>query len=63
MRHRGQVADFVLNVFGDWTFSVSGDSEQPLGRGAAINAVSKQDREITFGTVDFFGTFDSDELM
>jgi hypothetical protein len=45
------------------TFSVSGDSEQPLGLGAARNAVSKQDEKVTFGTVDFFGTYDSDELM
>jgi hypothetical protein len=45
------------------TFSVSGHSEQPLGHGAARNAVSKQDREVTSGTVDFFVTYDSDELM
>ena len=45
------------------TFSVSGDSEQPLGLGAVRNAVSKQDGEVTSGTVDFFGTYDSDELM
>ena len=45
------------------TFSVSGDSEQPLGLGAVRNAVSKQDEKVTFGTVDFFGTYDSDELM
>ena len=36
------------------TFSVSGDSEQPLGLGAARNAVSKQDSGETSGTVDFF---------
>ncbi|MFN7329840.1 MAG: hypothetical protein ACK5UP_10080 [Bacteroidota bacterium] len=45
------------------TFLVSGDSEQPLGHGAARNAVSKQDGKETSGTVDFFGTCDSDELM
>ena len=45
------------------TFSVSGDSEQPLGLGAARNAVSKQDSEETSGTVDFFRTCDSNELM
>ncbi|MFN7601163.1 MAG: hypothetical protein ACK5R0_07170 [Bacteroidota bacterium] len=49
--------------FGDRTFSVAGDSEQPLGHGAARNAVSKQDSKETSGTVDFFGTCDSDELM
>ena len=45
------------------TFSVSGDSEQPLGHDAARNAVSKQDGEVTSGTVDFFRTCDSYELM
>ncbi len=45
------------------TFSVSGDSEQPLGLSAARNAVSKQYREMNSGTVDFFRTSDSDELM
>ena len=52
-----------LLVFGDRTFSASGDSEQPLGHGAARNAVSKQDSEETSGTVDFFRTCDSNELM
>jgi hypothetical protein len=45
------------------TFSVSGDSEQPLGLGAARNAVSKQDSKEASGTVDFFRTCDSYELM
>ena len=45
------------------TFSVSGDSKQPLEHEAARNAVSKKDSGETSGTVDFFGTCDSDELM
>ena len=45
------------------TFPVSGGSEQPLGEDAARNAVSKQDGEVTSGTVDFFRTCESDELM
>ena len=49
------------NLLSESTFSASGDSEHLLGLGAARNAISKQDGEVTFGTVDFFGTYDSDE--
>ena len=51
------------NLLSESTFSASGDSEQPLGHSAARNAVSKQDGEVKSGTVDFFGTCDSHELM
>ena len=64
LRQRGQFVDFIFKKFlSESTFSVSGDSEQPLGQDAARNAVSKQDGEVISGTVEFFRTCDSDELM
>ena len=41
LRHRGQFVDFIFKKFlSESTFSVSGDSEQPLGHGAARKMLS-----------------------